>query len=168
MTESLHLSRAQLAIFLKDPQAIKQFEGLFAIANQVPPTTQEAGDTTVTADSAMATAQQALGALERIANALEMLALAPSYIPSTVEADIVPPVVVGSLGHQSADNVTISGGAITAALTGNQTTLLATSVALANGAAAAIGTLTNTPTAGNPTKWVAIDDNGTTRYIPTW
>lgn len=39
---------------------------------------------------------------------------------------------------------------------------------LDNGAAAAVGTLTNAPTAGDPTKWVAIDDNGTTRYIPTW
>lgn len=37
-----------------------------------------------------------------------------------------------------------------------------------NGAAAALGTLTNAPTAGNPTKWVPFDDNGTTRYIPMW
>jgi hypothetical protein len=43
-----------------------------------------------------------------------------------------------------------------------------TSAALANGAAAQVGTLTNSPTAGNPTKWVAINDNGTTRYIPAW
>ena len=34
--------------------------------------------------------------------------------------------------------------------------------------AAATGTLTNAPAAGNPTKWIAIDDNGTTRYIPAW
>lgn len=39
---------------------------------------------------------------------------------------------------------------------------------LANGAAASLGTLTNAPAAGNPTKWVAINDNGTTRYIPAW
>lgn len=39
---------------------------------------------------------------------------------------------------------------------------------LADGAAAAAGTLGNAPTAGNPTKWVPIDDNGTTRYIPAW
>lgn len=48
------------------------------------------------------------------------------------------------------------------------TTLLKTSTTLANGAAAAAGTLLNAPAAGNPTKWVPIDDNGTTRYIPTW
>lgn len=37
-----------------------------------------------------------------------------------------------------------------------------------NGAAAAVGTLGNAPVAGNPTKWVPINDNGTTRYIPAW
>jgi hypothetical protein len=47
-------------------------------------------------------------------------------------------------------------------------TLISSSVALTNGAAAAGGTLLNAPAAGNPTKWVPIDDNGTTRYIPCW
>lgn len=40
--------------------------------------------------------------------------------------------------------------------------------ALTNGAAAQLGTLTNAPTAGDPTKWIPINDNGTTRYIPAW
>ena len=61
---------------------------------------------------------------------------------------------------------------ISLALTGDITTgtgtLHKTSVALTNGAAAAGGTLTNAPAAGNPTKWVPINDNGTTRYIPCW
>lgn len=43
-----------------------------------------------------------------------------------------------------------------------------TSAALADGAAANTGTLTNAPASGNPTKWIAINDNGTTRYIPAW
>ena len=43
-----------------------------------------------------------------------------------------------------------------------------TSAALANGAAAQVATMTNGPTAGNPTKWIAINDNGVTRYIPAW
>ena len=38
-------------------------------------------------------------------------------------------------------------------------------VALSNGAGAGAGTLTNAPSAGNPTKWIPINDNGTTRYI---
>ena len=40
--------------------------------------------------------------------------------------------------------------------------------ALTNGAGALTGTLTNSPKAGNPTKWIPIDDNGTVRYIPAW
>ena len=43
-----------------------------------------------------------------------------------------------------------------------------TSAALANGAAAQVATMTNGPTAGNPTKWIAINDNGVTRYLPAW
>lgn len=39
---------------------------------------------------------------------------------------------------------------------------------LTNGAGASVGTLTNAPAIGNPTKWIAIDDNGTTRQVPAW
>lgn len=46
--------------------------------------------------------------------------------------------------------------------------LLRTKTSLTNGAAAQTATLTNGPTAGNPTKWLPYDDNGTTRYIPAW
>lgn len=46
--------------------------------------------------------------------------------------------------------------------------LLSTVTALTNNAAASIGTLTNAPTAGNPTKWIPINDNGTIRNIPAW
>jgi len=41
-------------------------------------------------------------------------------------------------------------------------------VSYTDGAAASVGTLTNAPAAGNPTKWIPIDDNGTTRFIPAW
>lgn len=41
-------------------------------------------------------------------------------------------------------------------------------VAMTDGAAAALGTLTNAPAAGNPTKWIPFDDNGTIRFIPSW
>jgi hypothetical protein len=48
------------------------------------------------------------------------------------------------------------------------TQLIGSSVTLNNGAGSATGTLTNAPAAGNPTKWIAISDNGTTRQIPAW
>jgi hypothetical protein len=37
-----------------------------------------------------------------------------------------------------------------------------------NGAGVVTATLNNSPSAGNPTKWIPVDDNGTTRYIPAW
>lgn len=68
-----------------------------------------------------------------------------------------------------ADNIDVS---LIPAGTGKVTlpggTLLKTSAALTDGAAAQAGTLLNAPAAGNPTKWIPIDDNGTTRYIPAW
>lgn len=53
-------------------------------------------------------------------------------------------------------------------LTVGSATLLTTNVALSNAAAAATATMTNAPTAGNPTKWISINDNGTVRRIPAW
>ena len=60
--------------------------------------------------------------------------------------------------------------AITAASISTSTaaTFHTTSVALTNGAGASAGTITNAPAVGNPTKWIGINDNGTTRYIPAW
>jgi hypothetical protein len=70
---------------------------------------------------------------------------------------------IGASGASRPRNVYIG----TSIVTGS-TTLHTTSVALTNGAAAAAGTLLNAPVAGNPTKWIPINDNGTTRYIPAW
>lgn len=57
---------------------------------------------------------------------------------------------------------------LTSTLTINDTKLLKTNSNFSNGAAANVGTLTNAPAIGNPTKWIPVDDNGTTRYIPAW
>lgn len=46
--------------------------------------------------------------------------------------------------------------------------LIRTKTSYTDHAAAQTATMTNGPAAGNPTKWIAIDDNGTTRYIPAW
>jgi hypothetical protein len=64
--------------------------------------------------------------------------------------------------------IAVAAETLTSTLTLAGGTLLATSAALTNGAASATATLTNAPSSGNPTKWVPINDNGTTRYIPTW
>lgn len=59
-------------------------------------------------------------------------------------------------------------GATQKITTGGTDQMIGTQTAFANGAGAAAGTLTNAPAAGDPTKWIPIDDNGTTRYIPAW
>jgi hypothetical protein len=51
---------------------------------------------------------------------------------------------------------------------GTAAAMLTSSVAMTDGAGVAAGTLLNAPAAGNPTKWIPINDNGTTRYIPAW
>jgi hypothetical protein len=78
---------------------------------------------------------------------------------------------------------TTSGGVATTALSINATqdttlagkittlggaTFHTTSSALTDGAGASVATFTNAPAAGNPTKWIGINDNGTTRYIPAF
>ena len=70
---------------------------------------------------------------------------------------------IGASGANRARNAYLAGKIVT-----GSTTLHETSVALTNGAGAGAGTLTNAPAAGNPTKWIPINDNGTTRYIPAW
>lgn len=65
--------------------------------------------------------------------------------------------------------LTIGGGlGVNGALWVSSATLISSSTTLTNGAAAAVGTLLNAPAAGNPTKWIPINDNGTTRYLPAW
>ena len=59
-------------------------------------------------------------------------------------------------------------GPIYKAILGNRQLMKISGAAFDNGAGASAGTLTNSPAAGNPTKWIPIDDNGTTRYIPAW
>lgn len=181
MADPKPLTRNELAEFLPSQRAIRAFEKLFALFTNDPESlTTRIQEVSVDAGSAVSKAQQALDYLERIATALELLALAPK--PLSVESDILaqtavssitvddlaPAIPLGTLGMQQATNVAITGGTVQAQLKNNQTILLESTVALANGAAAAAGTITNAPAAGNPTKWVAISDNGTTRYIPAW
>lgn len=72
---------------------------------------------------------------------------------------------VGAAGSGGTNNYSLY---VNGLITGNSATLYATTTALTNGAAAQVATMTNGPTAGNPTKWAPVNDNGTTRYIPMW
>lgn len=77
---------------------------------------------------------------------------------------------LGTIATQSASAIAITGGTaiLTNVTTGNIAALVNSSVTMNNGAGAGTGTLLNAPTAGNPAKWVPFNDNGTTRYFPTW
>lgn len=162
----LKLSRDQLAQFLKSHEQIRQFENLFSAVDEIAPDVVDEINTL--AGNAQATAVQALDSLSRIAAALEILALAPTIQDVVFPDNLAPPLQIGTMGEQQRDNVSITGGTVTAQLTNNQTILLATSATLTNGSGALAGTLLNSPVAGNPTKWITINDNGTTRQIPTW
>jgi hypothetical protein len=176
---NLKLNRQQLAQFLTNHEAIKAFEALFANVQDSIPSSLD--DVQTTADNAQLQAAEALGQLSAIANAVS-LALYGSYSEiltpdnyiqtgEQVKEDIyIPPISLGSMAEQNANKVAITGGSVKVdSLTnGSVSALVASSVTLNNGAAALAATLLNSPTAGNPTKWIPINDNGTTRYIPSW
>lgn len=158
-----NLTRNDLASFLPNERAIRAFEQLLRNINSLLPDDVQtilAGieEISITSESADARAQMAVDAIAR-------LALIVSGLVPTDNLD--PPIQIGTMGEQQADRVNIKGGSIVAALT-NAQNILKNSVTLNNGAGALAGTLTNSPVTGNPTKWIPIDDNGTTRYIPAW
>ena len=65
-------------------------------------------------------------------------------------------------------NAPTAGDTLTVAPSVTTGALIATNAALANNAGAQVATILNGPLAGNPTKWVPINDNGTIRNIPAW
>ncbi len=76
----------------------------------------------------------------------------------TTAQSLATRLTLTSAGATFAAGITTLGGA----------TFHTTSSALTDGAGAGLGTLATAPAAGNPTKWIGINDNGTTRYIPAW
>ena len=85
-------------------------------------------------------------------------------------------VTIGATTDDGVNKLQVTGATkITGALITTSTlttlggaTFHTTSSALVNGAGVGAGTIANAPAAGDPTKWIGINDNGTTRYIPTW
>jgi hypothetical protein len=65
-------------------------------------------------------------------------------------------------------NAPTAGDTLTVAPSVGTGALIATNAALTNNAGAQIATTTNGPLAGNPTKWIPVNDNGTIRNIPAW
>jgi len=168
-------TRSELAQFLPSQRAIRAFEALF---NQTVPSIDDAS---LLAVSQSAQIMTVLGLLEDIASKLDLIAtqsnaviseaqddLSVVYYPQPTDDTLEPRQELGTLSPQNSDDVDVTGGTVTATISDNTAQLLASSVSLTDYAAANVATLTNAPSVGNPTKWVAIDDNGTTRYIPMW
>lgn len=137
------LTRDQLAKFLPDQEAIRRFEQLFTQAGELTPAevailTILIAEVSVDAGIAQETANQVSDSLARIAYSLEIMATNPQFIPmatdvievagQTVLPDSIdvprvemvpdifePPLQVGTLAEQNADNVRV--GELTA--TGN-------------------------------------------------
>lgn len=78
------------------------------------------------------------------------------------------PGIGASVAGASVGTWTATGLTVIGSLTIASSTMLATTTAFTNNAGAQAATMTNGPTAGNPTKWIPINDNGTTRNIPAW
>ena len=163
-------TRDELAKVFTNQRMLRAFEKLFDLIPADLIVLQDGiSSATTIAETADQKSNEALSLLERLVEAVAFIAYSPNGKESLEEVDDVSPrLELGTLSLQQADAVEITGGEIAANLTNNQTILLASSTALDDGAAASVGTLSNAPTAGDPTKWVPIDDNGTIRYIPCW
>lgn len=95
---------------------------------------------------------------------LDSLNVSASTGTGAVVRQVSPSLTTPALGVATGTSLTLTGSLTT----GAAAAMCKTSVALNNGAGGGAGTLLNAPAAGNPTKWVPINDNGTTRYVPSW
>lgn len=79
-------------------------------------------------------------------------------------------VTVRNLANNANGSFAAGAGTFTGAVTvpGVTTAALTATGTFTSGAGASVGTLTNAPSAGNPTSWIKIVDNGVTRFIPAW
>lgn len=163
----LGISRDQLAKFLPSHELIKKFEQIIDTVDSI--------DTTngITDANALASVNSILSQIseltDEIGTALVIVNSKINELLDVIETDILPPISIGTLGEQQADTAEITGGSITATLTNNQAAVtINSSVSLTDGAGVNLGTLATAPAAGNPTKWIGVNDNGVTRYIPAW
>jgi hypothetical protein len=172
----LKITRNDIAKMLNttDQRIIAQFEQLFKQASQTTPDNvtalQSAVDLLL---SSPATQPNRLDRQEDVVapnNVNGMVLIFNATTGKWVAANLT--AGSGVAITNSAGGITISVGSISslaADLTNtNATYLMSTNQTMPNGAGGSAGTLTNAPSVGNPTKWISINDNGTTRKIPAW
>ena len=77
-------------------------------------------------------------------------------------------LVVGAAAASITDLGDATFNTVTTGVLAGSGGLIATTAALTDHSAGNAGTITNAPAIGNPTKWIAINDDGVLRGIPTW
>jgi hypothetical protein len=85
---------------------------------------------------------------------------------STGSTDLA--LIVNNAANSANLLLVTANGRVTVGVPAADGSMLTTATTLPNNSGALVGTLTNSPVTGNPTKWIAINDNGTIRRIPTW
>lgn len=152
------LTRDQLSrICGGNQEAIRAFEKLFQQSAQVTPAEviilfQLAQEVAIQAQDALTAANNSLAALQLVIDSL----------------GLEPQLQVGTIAAQNADAVEITGGNAALATAAVSTD---NGVALTNqtsGAGALTGTLTNSPTVGNPAFWLRLKINGANVGVPAW
>lgn len=163
------VKRSELATFLPTDRLVRVFDALINNLNVSIPNQQQSNE--IDAAGAQAQASQALAELASVAQQLSDILAAPiqQVEPApdqhTVYLEQIPPDQYTPAPYPPDLGEDVSFRNVT---TRNAASLINSGVTLTNGAGAATGTLTNAPTAGNPTKWIQINDNGTIRRIPSW
>ena len=160
MSNKIIITRADLYRIFQDHNLVVIFENLInQVSDLLPSDIASLAISINTAQTAADNAQIAANTAQSTANTAQ----------STADAAQAAIAALGDMANQNSTSVSITGGTITATLTNNTTDFLSNSVTLTNYAGAAtVNAFTNSPVAGNPTKWIGINDNGTVRRIPTW
>ena len=167
MSNKIIITRADLYRIFQDHNLVVIFEALInQVSNLLPSDIASLTISINTAQIAADNAQIAANTAQSTANTAQTTA---NTAQSTADAAQAAIAALGDMANQNSTSVSITGGTITATLTNNTTDFLSNSVTLTNYAGAAtVNAFTNSPVAGNPTKWIGINDNGTVRRIPTW
>lgn len=170
-----------------DERTLRALERLFQVAGDLTP--QELQEISIASGSAAALAETAIGVVRALQNSLGTMAFqdddnveitggtiaevdiseSNGDLMTITDSDWTGGSITNTgLSFSSINFSTFVGGSVNSTVSDDTANLIRSTTTLNNGAGAAAGTLTNAPTAGNPTKWVPINDNGTIRYIPTW
>jgi hypothetical protein len=189
VTQTKPIPRNQLSRITDNHRAMRVFEALAQDVGKTLPDQANEQDATITAQAAIIVAMQGIiNAQAAAITALNAAIILKAPIDSPTFTGIVSGITKGMVGLGSVDNISdadkpvstaqataialkasLAGATFTGAVAlAGGANLLATTAALTNGAGAALGTITNAPTAGNPTKWVEFDDGGTIRRFPSW